>query len=355
LAGAKYVLRVFHIPSHLSYVQQLVGSGFAPVASPPGGPLRIGQLCALPSWDWFDILHLHSVELCTLRELQALIDRTREEHKPLVMTVHDLRPNIELDDTGYRSKLALTLAAADAGLTLTATARRELIARGLGDEQLKIAPHGSAFPLPLFAKSCPEIGHGIAAFGALRTNRNFGCLAQAWQLLPKDGRPPLRIWLRSVSADDENRYSDHLRILRTIAATEPGFDLLVVPGFIEPASLLGWLRQSRVLMLPYRSITHSGQLEAAIDSGLTLLAPDIPTLRDQVKMGPEPRWPVTWMPSGALGDLSKLAAALSHALDQPRSTKVHNLHFGPARRRELAAIVGTHKGLYSAAYAMRLE
>lgn len=38
-------------------------------------------------------------------------------------------------------------------------------------------------------------------------------------------------------------------------------------------------------VLPYRHVTHSGQLEVAREIGLALLAPDVLTLRDQFAVG----------------------------------------------------------------------
>ncbi|MGL5828625.1 MAG: glycosyltransferase, partial [Angustibacter sp.] len=252
------MLRVIHVPSHLTYVQQLAGPNFAPVPAPSGTPLRCAELLALLRWDWFDILHLHSVELCTLAELRSLLTRSRAECKPLVLTIHDLQPNIELDGPAYLTKLELALAAADALITLTPAARREL--GRLTARPIVVAPHGSAFPLHLLTEPRRQEGHGVAAYGALRSNRDFASLAQAWQLTARHGRPPLRIWLRSISSADETRYADQLRTLRAIEAMESHFTLKIVPGFIEPPALLSWLRQSRVLALPYHSITHSGQL-----------------------------------------------------------------------------------------------
>src|SRR5437879_4621407 len=101
------MLRVFHVPSHLAYVTKLVGDGFAPVPSPAGRPLRLIELLALGSWDFFDILHIHSVELATKEQIEMVASRVAGESKRLVFTAHDLVPNIETDGATFDRKTAL--------------------------------------------------------------------------------------------------------------------------------------------------------------------------------------------------------------------------------------------------------
>jgi hypothetical protein len=84
-----WVQRVFHIPSHLSYVSKLACDSFTPVPSPSGKPLRVMDLLALPAWDFFDVLDLHTVELPTAADLASLSSRLWDAGKGLVFTLHD--------------------------------------------------------------------------------------------------------------------------------------------------------------------------------------------------------------------------------------------------------------------------
>lgn len=50
------MLRIFPVPSHLTYVAKLAGQRFAPVPSPVGRPLRLGELVAFDSWGLLRVL-----------------------------------------------------------------------------------------------------------------------------------------------------------------------------------------------------------------------------------------------------------------------------------------------------------
>jgi glycosyltransferase involved in cell wall biosynthesis len=339
-------LRVFHVPSHLAYVGKLTGAGFAPVAAPTGTPLRISTLLSLASWDWFDVLHLHTVELASRDELYFVTARARTEGKRLVVTVHDLMPNIESDRVEFGAKLGLILGTADAVITLTDEARRQLAAAGLLRRACTVAAHGTAFPLDVLGSIAGPPGYGIAAYGALRPNRDLVGLLDAWKLLPTDGRPPLRILLRDVTAEDERRDATTLTTLRHAADRHADMGLHIKRGFVDAATLIAWLRQSHLLVLPYRSISHSGQLEAAIDAGLGVLAPDVVTLRGQVAAGPAPTWPVTWVPEGTLGNPESFAASLRAASDHAAVTEDDARAARTSRIAEHRSIVDYHATLY---------
>lgn len=344
--GAASALRVFHIPSHLAYVAKLVEVGFAPVAAPTGGPMRVGALLALPSWNWFDVLHVHTVELASRSELQATLARARAEDKHLVMTVHDLQPNIESDAAEFRAKLRLVLDTVDATATLTEEARRWLTAEGLLRRHCAVVPHGAALPLEVLGPVSRRPGPGVAAYGGLRPNRDLIVLLKAWQSLSAGARPPLRILLRDVSDEDERRYTTTLRHLRLAAARHADLSLDVQRGFIDAAQLAAWLRQSRVLALPYRSITHSGQMEVAIDVGLGVLAPDVATLRDQVASGPAPDWPITWFPEDTIRHVELFAAGLHTALGQRAVSDDYARRVRRSRSVEYQLIIDAHARLY---------
>lgn len=210
----------------------------------------------------------------------------------------------------------------------------------------KIAPHGTALPLDVLGSISGRPGYGLAAFGALRPNRDLVGLLDAWQLLPQGVRPPLRIVLRDVTNEDERRDAATLATLRRAAARYADLTLDVHRGFVDAAALVAWLLRSHVLVLPYRGITHSGQLEVGLDVGLTVLAPDVPTLRDQIASGPEPGWPVTWVPSGTMGDAESFAMGLPAASDERAVSKDHARTVRESRIAEHRSIVDVYAKLY---------
>ncbi|MGH3519386.1 MAG: hypothetical protein ACRDQ7_18610 [Haloechinothrix sp.] len=329
------MIRVFHVPAHLAYVQTLVGTGFTPVAAPGDcGAMRVADLLAIASWSWFDVLHLHTVELATRDELVALAARCRGERKRLVVTVHDLSPNIEAGYHEHREKLRVALDAAESVATLTPTARRAV--QQISARPCVVVPHGAAFPLDLLHGQPRSGGHGVAVYGALRPNRAFTRLLAAWRQQPPG--LPLRVLVRSVSREDERRYAKTLAELRE--ATEHGVELQILGDFVAPAELLAWLRRSHLLALPYVQITHSGQIEAARDAGLGVLAPDLPTLRDQLA---PLDWPVAWFPP-----LSPLTDWLFHAAAMPAPAETAVRAAWRSRHDEHRAIIDAHAVMYGA-------
>lgn len=228
------MLRVFHVPSHLAYAEALTGERFGPVASPTGSPLMVAQLVALASWEFFDVLHLHTVELATVGDLEKLCRLARQRGVGVVLTVHDLDPNIEVCQRAHREKLSVVARRADAVVTLTGAAADEFASRiGLARAAVQVAPHGAALPLDLAAAAPKPAGfRALAVYGALRPNRDVLAVVRAWQCLPATQRPGLRVLLRSVGSTDEHRDGETLAILRRVAAEDPGLDLQIRPEFV---------------------------------------------------------------------------------------------------------------------------
>jgi len=164
------MLRIFHVPSYLTYVAKLAGPECAPVPSPVGQPLRLGALVALDSWDFFDVLHMHTVELAAGDEIERIASRATCEDKRLVFAAHDLVPNIET---------------------------------------------------------------GMAAFGALRPRRDLVGLARAWRTLPQP-RPALRVLVRSLTKADRQRYPTVLAERADMRHTEPGFTIALTTEMLTP-------------------------------------------------------------------------------------------------------------------------
>ncbi|MGH8901886.1 MAG: glycosyltransferase [Egibacteraceae bacterium] len=337
--------RVFHVPAHLAYARQLVGDGFQPAESPTGASLTVAALTALSSWDAFDVVHPHTVELAAASDLVELARLSIERATPLVFTVHDLTPNIESDERAFAEKTALLLRVASAVITLTNAAAVALEARfGVARSAIHVVPHGNAVPLDLIP-SAGSSGHGLAAFGASRPNREYATLVRAWRRL-RAPRPPLRLLLRSVGAADEVRYRHVLAELRRLAEELPGLTLDIVTGMVPARELVAWCRQSAVLVLPYRTITHSGQLELTRDVGLAVLAPDVPTLRAQLTDTGVRSCPLQWFTPGELDDPARFAARLAGGA-------CGMVARGPAvnawrqyRERERGRITAVHQAVY---------
>lgn len=330
-------IRVLHIPEHLSYVEKITAADFAPVPSPSGVALTVDALLQLASWEFFDVLHLHTVELTSQSSLRALLHRLVTERRGLVFTIHDLCPNIERDALAFDAKTRLLADHARSLVTLTGSAARTVANRH--GRRPVVIPHGFAVP--------PSAGHpsrasGLVMIGALRPNRKVLPLVRAWRRLPLD-RPPLHVVLRSVGQRDRERNRVELDELAAAATAEPGLRLTVVDRMLTAGELVAQCGRGDVLVLPYDTITHSGQLELARDTGLSVVAPDVATLRAQISET-GPAHPCVWFPAAALTQPTVFAGYLQAAgsLGQPPA---HPL----ARNEEHRVLLRQYRAAYTQA------
>lgn len=344
-------LRVFHIPSHLIYARKLRSPGFTPVEAPSGAPLTIAQLLNVESWRFFDVLHLHTVELASIGQVHRLVARLGAQHKGLVFTAHDLAPNIESDGAAFQHKMRVAVRGARTVITLTTLAAERINRGALRPRSLRCLPHGAAVDPP----RAVHHASGVLAFGALRPNRDFAGLVRAWRTLPRARRPPLRVLLRSLSPADATRDGALLAELQTAAQEEPDCTVTVAGSMVAPADLIEWCTQGSVLALPYRHITHSGQLELARDLGLAAIAPDIATLRAQLSDTGDGVSAVVWAPAPALSCPGGYAALLRRAIAIARNHAVDNTGWQAYREREHRDLLAAHGAIYRDAEAAALE
>jgi glycosyltransferase involved in cell wall biosynthesis len=336
------MLRVFHVPSHLSYVGKLASDHFSPVSPPFGVPLRVGDLLALASWDFFDVLHLHTVELASLVELTLLTKRLRRLGKGLVFTVHDLAPNLETDHNLFEEKTQLVISAESAIVTLTYAAATYIETR-FGCKA-SVIPHGFAVSPTVATPSDLTVDH-LLVLGALRPNRDLVGVARAWRLLPKD-RPPLHLLLRSVSSLDIQRYAADLAELHQIARSEPGLIIEMSDHMLSPDELVERSR-SAMLVLPYRAITHSGQLELARDLGVPVLAPDVPTVHAQLDETNFGAHPCIWFSLDALHDNNEFVTYLEKAVALSSLSAANGGAFIHYRTEEHKQVIHLYGSQYS--------
>jgi glycosyltransferase involved in cell wall biosynthesis len=333
--------RVLAIPGHLAYVRNL-GIHSTPAI---GYSYRLPDRLADIPLGSVDVLHFHTVELFRLDELANILAVAATLGKRIVLTVHDLVPNIEQDLDGFLRKLRLVARSADAVVTLTEVAAERLHMIVGPRTAITVLPHGSALPLEVLRET-PGAAGGDAwvSFGALRPNRDVVALVRAWGVQPRASRRPLRVLLRSVSVEDERRYRPILDYLRNVSEVEDDFALVVRRDFVDAVELVNWLRPAGLMVLPYSRITHSGQLELARDLGLPAVAPDVDTLRAQTAVGPAiPR--VRWFSPDELRNPQRFIRVLQRALQLTRSGADELRSFRDYRVQEHAMLVQQYRAV----------
>lgn len=189
----------------------------------------------------FDLLHVHfGFEHRTTPELAELVATLRELRRPLVLTVHDLDNPHLADQRPHRAALDVLVPAAAAVITLTPGAAAQIAARWgraatvlahphvVGLDRLgQPRPHPAGFTVGLHAKA--RAGHTPEAVRAELT--------------------------AAVAALPGARLDD------------------AFPRGLSDDELWDRLSRLDVLVLAYRSGTHSGFVEACHDLGTTVVAP----------------------------------------------------------------------------------
>lgn len=149
------MVRVLHLPAHTPYARKLTDSTIQIVNEASeldgGGTVprnvSFGWLAQRRSLDFFDVLHIHSLELAERALVDSVLDRCRANGRGVVATVHDVFPMFETADVdGYRTKLRCLV---DRGVTLvTLTAGAAARPRALlgGACEPTVLPHGYVIP-----------------------------------------------------------------------------------------------------------------------------------------------------------------------------------------------------------------
>jgi len=340
---------VLHVPGNIEILAHSLSDDIRLAETGLRPPIRPESVLQLPSWSDFDVLHLHTVEFTDADTLDRLGHAAKQAGKRLVFTMHELRPNIESDVSAFDDKTRRITAMADKVLTLSEVALQMGSEQfGIPKDKMLVVPHGQPFAQLVTGTPSPGV-RGIAAYGAMRTHRQYANLVRAWKAYDVATRPPLQLWIRSVAEFDENFYKDDLTELRKAADEEPDFKLRIRPTFIPTDELTDWLKPVDTLALPYDDITHSGQLELGLDLGLKVIAPDIATLRSQVAAHPRAESHTFFADAAAINDpktyADVLATVSEHAIeDLPDAlSKVRAYRSG-----ELNQIKARHRHAYGA-------
>jgi hypothetical protein len=250
----------------------------------------------------FAVFHLHfGFDDRTPAQLWELVVALKEVHRPLVLTLHDLRNPHHPDPAAHTAALDVLVPAAAALITLTPGAAAEAERRW--GRRPAVIEHPAVVPterarLPRPAREGFTVGVHAKS---VRTNSDPVGVARALAEAVR-GLPGARV---RVDAHDDERG----RAAAACLGSE--LDVRVHPPFTDE-QLWEYLQELDLSVLPYRWGTHSGWLETCHDLGTAVLAPAVGHYRDQA-----PCLTYDLAPDGP--DLPSLAAAVHRAYrDRPR-------------------------------------
>jgi glycosyltransferase involved in cell wall biosynthesis len=351
---------VAHLPARTPYARKLAGGGLTIVnsTSTPQAPavpqdMSFRWLREQPSFDFFDVLHVHSVELAADQDIEAVLDRCERDGKRVVCTIHDVTPMFSSDEAAYAEQLRMLADRKISLITLTEGAATAL-RHALGPQHpVTVVPHGQVLPLddPRWrtqrAHPDGDSPTRFAMYGGFRPNRYmFPVVANL--LFGTLSRPAsVSILTRAVSPVELDTNRDLGAVINAALARPERVDLRLSP-FPHDDEIADFLLSADALVLPYRWGTHSGQLELAFDLGIVPVVADVGYLREQWQryegVVPEPIW-FDWTDDYQQG--TRILAALQHAIHRQHEWAAprHDLH--ALRTAEHQATLTAHHRLYT--------
>ena len=357
-------VRVLHLPARTPYARKLSGPSCQIVNGQrlaTGDPIpRDASFPWLAKQDdlgFFDVLHVHSVEFTDLELLRSVLGACHRAGKRVVLTAHDLRPQVEADEERYRAKLTEACAQADAIVCLTggsAARLRTLPASAGWQHRLSVLPHGYAVPPdhPLWGLAGTD-GSTVryAMLGAFRPNRFTYALLLTWYYGLRDRRAELHVLSRPLSPQELTASTNDTREVFAFLPAASDRVVLTMRPFATDEEVISFAAAADVLLLPYGWGSHSGQLELAFDLNLIPVISTVGWYAEQWQASrpyvPEPIW-VDWSDGAVFAYGNRLLEALLAA--QARIEAGQRPHAGDGyrrhRRQEHDQLLAAYAALY---------
>jgi hypothetical protein len=233
----------------------------------------------------FDVFHIQfGFDAWQPKELLGLVRTLRNLKRPLVYTVHDLRNPHHADRGLHDAQLDVLVTNADAVITLTAGAAREI--RRRWGREAAVLPHPHVVDLTRMTRAAASSSQ--AQFRVGLHVKSLRASMEPLRLLP-DLVKVVRDLPNAVlqvnghrdvlSRDGARRHHQVASYLERAAGR--GELELHVHDFLPDDALWTYLESLDASVLPYRFGTHSGWLEACRDLGTAVVAPTCGYYADQ--------------------------------------------------------------------------
>ncbi|OQQ32501.1 hypothetical protein A6410_00290 [Prescottella equi] len=245
----------------------------------PGGwwpPLMLDPVWIRTNASNFDLFHIHfGFDAVNPKTLQDIVSELRDQGKPLVYTVHDLRNPHHPDPSMHDEQLDVLIPLADELITLTPGAAR--VIEGRWQRSATVLPHPHVVEKEWFAH------HGASAAEpftvglhakSFRANMDVLPVVEALTRAVSDlPGAELRVDLHDEVFDPDNHwYAPETGELLLKYGDRERVTVDVHPYYSDE-QLFSYLSSLSVSVLPYRFGTHSGWLEACHDLGTQVIAP----------------------------------------------------------------------------------
>lgn len=207
--------------------------------------------------------------------LDAAAIRWLRRRRPVILTVHDIKPfNGKRVSIAQRSGFRAVLNAADRLIVHTEAGRRALIAIGVAEARVAVIPHGllgtepAARPAGTLDRSAKE-RWTIVQFGKIQAYKGVDVLIDALARLPAAARERLRVVVAGEALIP-------IEPLVARAAALGVTDVLEWRlGYLDDASVDSLLDEADAFVFPYRAIEASGVFLLIAARGTWIVASDL--------------------------------------------------------------------------------
>jgi len=362
--NAPCALRVASVPCDQVYIRNLEpwgernprlvrlpdptpASGSRSKQSPWWPPLMLTPSWVRENHEKFDLMHIHfGFDAVDPQALRQTIAELRHFGKPLVYTVHDLINPHQPDDTDHRRMLDILIASADELITLTDGAAAEIAAQWHRAAHVLPHPHVVDFATmdrlrrrrerlnDSAQKRTRRIGVHLKG---LRANISPAILEPLARTVAGVPDTELQVNIhRQVLEPASHEYRPDLAE-QLLKGQEHGKWRLVAHEYFTEQQLFAYLGSLDVNVLPYRFGTHSGWLEAALDTGAAVIVPDCGQYMGQHPSVAPYRWEGDHVNENSLEKAVKHQLALSTVPGMASEE----------RKRQRTALAEAHQRIYS--------
>jgi glycosyltransferase involved in cell wall biosynthesis len=347
-------IRVLHVPGRTPYARKLRDKEIQILNETTVDGLAVPRdatlawLLAHRPWAWMDVLHLHHPDFEPIPRLRTVLAECRRAGKRVVFTAHDLSPVFGNRAAHHRRLRVL----AEHGVPFVClTPAAETTARQRFTPSTAVVPHGyvAAPGTPPRSPRGDRASTRFLIYGSLRRNRDVELVLACWRFARHLAETTLHLLLRAPSRASLVNDGEVWRTIREHAA-DPRLRVDVLP-FPTDADVNAAVTAADCLLLPYRWVSHSGQLEHAFDLGVLPVAARTGYLPDQVALHhglvPEPVW-FDWSDDAPFDHGARLLEAMqtAHTAIQD-GWQAHDAEkFADHRRREHTDVMAAYRALY---------
>lgn len=233
-----------------------------------------------------DVFHLQWFPFLSIGKQGAGVDiffikliKMRAPSLKMVFTIHNMCPHgmSEQDREDYNPLFTRALRLFDHFVVHTERTKEEVIDTfGLEDDTISLVYHGVFKPKGVFfeRKEWNENSIRLIMYGSQNWYKGTDVFVEALSLLPLEVRKRIKVSICGIIDSD---------IKEKCKAINTGCEIEWMSFYLDDELLYGKIRESDIIILPYRRISQSGVLLLAIATKRLIITSNLPTFMETLK------------------------------------------------------------------------